>query len=86
MVFRDGPRALQLFLWAIILILQIVGLYWELLIKIATNLPLITSQQTCWNSKNVIVEMGLALVDFHALSVCEFVLNTSTNPTDILGL
>jgi len=36
--------------------------------------------------RNVIVEKGLALVDFQALSMQEFVLKTSTNPANLLGL
>ncbi len=36
--------------------------------------------------RNVIVEMGLALVSLHALSLAEFVRKTSTNPARILGL
>ena len=36
--------------------------------------------------RNVIVENGLALVDFKALSMSEFVLKTSTNPATMLGL
>ncbi len=36
--------------------------------------------------RNVIVENGLALVDFRALSLNEFVLKTSTNPARMLGL
>ena len=36
--------------------------------------------------RNVIVEKGLALVDFEALSFGEFVMKTSTNPAAMLGL
>jgi cytosine/adenosine deaminase-related metal-dependent hydrolase len=36
--------------------------------------------------RNEIIEKGLALVDFQALSLNEFVLKTSTNPADMLGL
>jgi predicted amidohydrolase len=36
--------------------------------------------------RNVIVEMGLALVHLQALSVAEFVIKASTNPARILGL
>ena len=36
--------------------------------------------------RNVIVKKGLALVDFEALALKEFVLKTSTNPAAMLGL
>jgi imidazolonepropionase-like amidohydrolase len=36
--------------------------------------------------RNVIVEMGLALVNLQALTLAEFVTKTSTNPARILGL